>query len=105
MLKLELKKPLEFEWDAGNKTKSFTKHGITNQEAEEIFGNFNIILSDDKHSSIENRFIILGKSDRGKIIFSSFTARNFKIRIISSRLASQKERNTYEKEFKENSQI
>jgi hypothetical protein len=132
----DLPKPLNFEWDKGNKEKSLLKHGITNGEAEEVFLNFNLICADPKHSDIEERFNILGKSDNGKLILSCYTMRNNKskhlptgyftpqedykshsspqqvarysgkvldkIRIISSRPASRKERMTYEKTFKKN---
>ncbi len=102
MLFLELPEPLEFEWDSGNITKSFIKHGITNQEAEQAFVNLNLIQLDPKHSGIEQRFNIIGTSNFGKIIFSAFVIRRNKIRIISSRITSQKERLAYEKTFKEN---
>jgi hypothetical protein len=105
MIVLELKQPIVFEWDKGNQAKSFAKHNITNPEAEEVFLNFNIILEDFQHSSIEQRFIILGKCDNGKMVFSSFTVRVNKVRIISSRLANKKERNLYEEAFKKTSQI
>jgi uncharacterized DUF497 family protein len=98
----DLPQPLNFEWDKGNKEKSLLKHGITNGEAEEIFLNFNLIWADPKHSDIEERFNILGKSDNGKLILSCYTMRNNKIRIISSRPASRKERITHEKTFKKN---
>ena len=105
MVKLELRQPIEFEWDKGNQAKSFVKHRITNPEAEEVFLNFNIILEDLGHSGKEQRFIILGKCDNGKMIFSCFTVRANKVRIISSRLANKKERDLYEKAFKKNAQI
>jgi|SRR3989338_5884988 len=99
----ELPHPLRFEWDMGNKIKSLTKHGVTNQEAEEVFLNFNIIFKDDEHSQREERWLILGRSDKGKNIISSFTVRDSKLRIVTSRVASKKERQIYEKTFKENS--
>ena len=102
---LELPHPITFEWDAGNLTKSLTKHDVTNQEAEEIFFNFNIIFSDSKHSKKEERLLILGRSDNGKFVISSFTVRDSKLRIITSRAASKKERYIYEKTLKENPKI
>lgn len=94
-----------FEWDIGNQNKSLRKHGITNSEAEEAFVNFNLIWPDEKHSGIEERFNILGQSNNSKLILSCYTVRKFKIRIISSRLGSRKERRAYEKAFKENADI
>lgn len=97
MQNLELPQPLQFEWDSGNQNKNLRKHGVTNDEAEEVFINLNLIWADIKHSGIEQRFNILGKSNNGKLIFSCYTLRDNKIRIISSRPASRKERNAYEK--------
>ncbi len=100
---LKLPIPVEFEWDGGNKIKSHIKHGITNQEAEEVFSNFNIVLEDKKHSIKEPRYIILGKSNNNKVIFSSFIVRNRKVRLVSSRSANSKERVNYEETLKKNS--
>ncbi len=93
---IELPEPLIFEWDEGNKIKSLTKHGITNQEAEETFFNFKLIVPDQRHSNTEMRFGMYGQTKKQKTIFIAFTIRAGRIRIISSRLADRKERKIYE---------
>lgn len=87
----------EFEWDKGNIDKSYRKHGITPKEAEEIFLDINLkVQTDIKHSEIEERFIGIGKTFENKILFTIFTFRDNKIRIISARIANKKERSKYE---------
>lgn len=88
----------EFEWDEGNIDKSFIKHGITPKESEELFLDENVLFIEDiKHSQNEKRFIAIGQTSQGKILFAVFTIRNIKIRIISVRYANIKERREYEK--------
>jgi len=95
-----LAKAVGFEWDKGNVEKNITKHGIKNIEAEEIFFNFNIVNYDEKHSINETRYFLLGITNEGKILFVAFTSRVNKIRIISSRIASDKEREIFRREYK-----
>ena len=86
-----------FEWDSGNMLKSVTKHSIYNDEAESCFNDKKALtLADHKHSEVEERFLLYGKSKFGNIIVSSFTIRDGKIRIISSRKANRKEHQLYE---------
>jgi len=86
-----------FDWDKGNITKNYISHNVTFQECEEIFFNRPIFISfDNIHSTNENRFYCLGKTNEGRKLFTVFTIRKNKIRIISSRDMSKKEKNIYE---------
>lgn len=86
-----------FKWDKGNLDKSYQKHGITPNEAEEIFLDENAItVRDIRHSQKETRFIIIGKTTEAKTLFVVFTLRKDKVRIISARPANRKERDKYE---------
>jgi len=97
-VKMELiPKPVKFEWDAGNVDKSYKKHGIKNEEAEEIFLNIPAVLIEGKKCSREERFVLLGKSDKEKLLSVVFTIRDKKIRIISARPMSRKEKGLYAK--------
>lgn len=94
----DLLKITGFEWDQGNIDKSYKKHGITPNEAEEVFLDENIILLEDlEHSKQEARLDAIGKIQNEIILFLSFTIRKNRIRIISSRIANKKERRLYEK--------
>jgi len=100
MYELEILEPILFDWDTGNQAKSLSKHGITNQEAEETFFNFKQVLPDLRHSQAEQRFGMLGKTNIERVLFLSFTIRRQRIRIISARPADKKERTIYEQAFK-----
>lgn len=93
----DLRKIIRFEWDKGNIDKSYKKHGITPNEAEEVFLDEDILLLEDtKHSKQEERFEAIGKIIKGSILFLAFTVRRDRIRIISARTANKKERRRYE---------
>lgn len=93
---------LRFDWDQWNIQKNERKHGISMLEAESIFFDNDFILyKDEIHSDEEkNRWIGYGMSINKKVLMCAFTIRNNKVRIISCRTASKKERVLYEKEKK-----
>lgn len=94
MLKLDEYKV--FEWDKGNIDKSYQKHGVTPNEAEEAFlDDQTLILRDIKHSQREARYLLIGKTTEGKLLFVAFTLRGRTIRIISARKANRKEKSQY----------
>ena len=95
---MELPKFTDFDWDAGNETKNRDKHGVEQIEAEQIFFNTPLLISEDsKHSSDESRYYALGITDKGRLLLIVFTKRSDKIRVISARDMSRKERRNYEK--------
>ena len=100
---IDLRKITGFEWDKGNIDKSYTKHGITPNEAEEVFIDKNVgIERDVKHQEKEERYIAIGETLEQKLLFVVFALRNYIIRVISARRANKKERRLYE-ESKKNS--
>jgi len=85
-----------FDWDAGNLTKNWDRHQVANTECEEVFLNTPLLLADDpKHSVKEARHYALGQTDNGRLLFVAFTVRGARIRVISARPMSGKERRIY----------
>lgn len=85
-----------FDWDEANLNKNWNKHKVSHIECEELFFNEPIIIKPDyTHSHKEFRFIMLGKTDLGRYLFVIFTIRKDKIRVISARDMSRKERRIY----------
>ena len=86
-----------FEWDAANSTKSVEKHGVTCEEAEEVFSVRSFVPLGEQYQPApsEPRFGVLGKTRSGKLLFVVFTLRQDRIRIISARLMNEKERDFY----------
>jgi uncharacterized protein len=67
------------------------------EKCEEVFFNLPLLLqSDDAHSQKEPRYYVLGHTIAGRRLFISFTVREEKIRVISARDMSKKERKIYE---------
>ena len=94
---INLEKPSGFDWDAGNRDKNLHKHGVSSGECEEIFFNLPVLVQDDiPHSNVEPRYLVLGQTNTGRYLFVAFTIRHEKIRVISARDMSKKERNLYE---------
>ncbi|MEA3464140.1 MAG: BrnT family toxin [Patescibacteria group bacterium] len=87
-----------FDWDDGNAEKNWAKHKVTPEECEKIFKNKPLnIFYDQQHSQKENRFVAFGTINNKKLLTVAFIIRNNKIRIISARNQSRKERKIYAK--------
>ena len=92
-----VKKVLSFDWDVGNIGKNL-KHQVEDRESEEVFFDKNkVILNDIFHSQSEERFILLGKTKKARLLYIVFTVRTKKTRIISARDLNKKEVQLYEK--------
>lgn len=90
-------KIIEFDWDKGNIGKN-RKHKVEDKESEEpFFDEGKIIYKDVFHSKKEERFILIGKTKKGRLLYLVFTIRNSKFRIISGRDINKKEIQIYEK--------
>ena len=88
-----------FEWDESNREKNWIAHQVSMGECEEVFFNLPLLLqSDPAHSQTEARNYVLGQTNAGRRLFIAFTVRNNKIRVISARDMSKKERAVYGKE-------
>jgi hypothetical protein len=86
-----------FEWDEGNATKSFQKHGVTCAEAEQVFTERRFVPLGEQFEPLvrEPRFAVLGQASDGRLLFLAFTLRKHAIRVISARPMNEKEREFY----------
>ena|SRR3990167_9130306 len=97
-----LGRSLKFDWDLWNHNKNEIKHGVSQIETESSFTDPNQGVYDDvKHSTEkEKRYVLYGMSVEKRILMVGFTIRHQKIRVITARPASRRERKFYEKEKK-----
>jgi uncharacterized DUF497 family protein len=89
-----------FEWDEGNARKNADKY-VSQNEAEQVFFNEPLLMSPDpRHSLSEQRIHALGRTDDGRLLHITITLRanETRIRVISARDMSRKERSHYEQE-------
>ncbi len=88
---------MQFEWDSEKAEINLKKHGVSFAEAESVWNDyFYADLFDDEHSVEENRFIIVGESVPNRLLIVSYTERANRVRIISARELTPKERRDYE---------
>lgn len=92
-----LSKCTAFDWDEGNFDKNWLKHKVTPFECEQVFFNQPIVAAPDPdHAEKEARFYVLGRTDAARLLFVVFAVRRRKIRVISARDMTRKERGVYE---------
>lgn len=85
-----------FDWDAGNATKNWAKHAVSQPECEQLFFNAPLVLAADPgHSALEERFFALGQTSEDRLLLAVFTLRGPLIRVISARPMSRREREVY----------
>ncbi|WP_413175231.1 BrnT family toxin [Anabaena azotica] len=90
---------LKFEWDENKANLNLKKYSVSFEEASSIFNDpLSISFDDPEHSLGENRYIIIGLSNEGRYLFVAYAERDDKIRLISARLVTPKERRYYERE-------
>ena len=88
---------MEFDWDPMKAALNLQRHGVSFQEAASAFGDpLSITVPDPDHSSTEERSLMVGQSRRGRLLIISHIGRGDRIRIISARQLTRKERKAYE---------
>ena len=92
---------LLFEWDPAKARRNIETHGISFDEASTAFKDtLSVTIHDPLHSYEEDRFVLVGNSHRNRLLVIVHTERRNKIRIISARRATKKERKRYEESSK-----
>lgn len=89
---------IKFEWDDNKAHINIEKHDVTFEEASTVFEDEEAVLFDDpEHSEEEERFLLLGMSNRTKmlIVCHCYRGEDDIIRIISARKATKKEAKQY----------
>ena len=88
---------MEFEWDEDKAAANLSKHGVLFDEAKTVFYDpLYVDFFDPDHSYDEERYIIMGKSRRHRLLIVSYAERGHLIRVISAREATRGEREVYE---------
>jgi uncharacterized DUF497 family protein len=89
-----------FEWDPAKATANRKKHGVSFEEAATAFQDpLARIHSDPDHSGLEPREILVGHSAQQRLLLVAFTARRGRLRLISAREVTRRERRDYEESF------
>ncbi len=87
----------QFEWDARKAAANLAKHGVAFEEAATTYGDKAAIsIPDPVHSIAEQRFVLLGRSAKGRLLVVCYTERPPRTRLISARPPSRREWRQYE---------
>lgn len=88
---------VEFEWDPEKALQNEAKHGVPFKEAATVFGDpLSLDFDDPDHSTEEQRSLLVGQSEQGRLLIVAYAERGQNIRIISAREATRGEREYYE---------
>lgn len=88
---------MTFEWDDNKAETNSSKHGVSFEEAKTVFDDLLYVdFYDPDHSEDEERYLIVGHSNRGRLLIVSYTERGDLIRLISAREVTRSERKAYE---------
>lgn len=93
-----------FEWDDLKAERNLHKHGVTFEESATAFKDeLGRSKRDTVHSVDEDRFVLIGRSEAGRILTVIFVERGDRLRLISAREATPRERRERERRNKEGS--
>ena len=92
-----IKMDIEFDWDPARARENEKKHGISFREGATAFADrLSYTIPDPDHSVGEQRFLLLGLTTNARLVVVSHVERGDRIRLISVRPASSRERMDYE---------
>lgn len=88
---------MKFEWDTDKARSNLMKHVVSFEEATTVFDDpLYVDFFDPDHSDDEERYIMVGQSQQGRLIVVSYTERSSGVRLISARVATRREKDAYE---------
>ena len=95
-LSQRLREAVGFDWDDGNVEKNWTTHAVRFTECEEVFYRAPLVApAPIRRGPGEERFVARGETALGRLLSIIFTFRGDRVRVISARDMSRKERLEY----------
>ena len=88
---------VEYEWDEKKASANLRKHGIDFADAALVLEDEYALTVTDLYSQDEDRFVTTGRDPEGRLLIVVYTWRGERIRLISAREATGRERREYEK--------
>jgi uncharacterized protein len=88
---------MQFEWDENKAERNLSKYKVSFEEAKTVFDDpLYVDFYDPDHSGDEERYLIIGESNQGRLLIVSYTERSDSTRLISAREVTRAERESYE---------
>lgn len=87
---------MRYEWDPDKARRNRRKHGVSFADAVGVFEDDLALTVRDASSHSEDRFITLGSDPLGRLLVVVYAWRDDRIRLISARESTRRERRQYE---------
>ncbi|MGB8013460.1 MAG: BrnT family toxin [Terriglobales bacterium] len=87
---------MKYEWDEAKNRKNLAKHGLSFEDAEEVFAGPCVTFEDDRFAYGEERLITLGRL-AGRLVVIAHAPHDEGTRIISMRKGNRREQKIYQK--------
>ena len=87
---------MNFDFDPSKARANLQKHGVSFAEVEPVFYDDFALTREDRDAMGEARWVTVGISALGRVVTVCWTGRGEHIRLISARIATSTERNSYE---------
>jgi uncharacterized protein len=88
---------MQTEWDPAKAEENLRKHGVNFADAVPALSDPFALSREDIQAEGEQRFVALGMDRLGRILVVAYTYRGARIRLISARRATRRERGEYER--------
>lgn len=86
---------MEVEWDARKAAANLQKHGVDFADAVAVFADeLAVTIPDEGHE--DDRFVTVGTDGLGRLLVVVYVWRGERVRVISAREATRRERRQYE---------
>jgi hypothetical protein len=89
---------MEYEWDPNKAAANLRRHGVDFADAVGVFEDAYALRREDPDARGEQRFVITGMDFLGRVVVVVYTYRGERIRPISARPATRREREYYGRE-------
>ncbi len=87
---------MKYEWHEAKNRKNIAKHGLSFEDAEQVFSGPCVTFEDTRFSYGEDRFVTLGLL-AGRLVVIAHARRDEGTRIISMRKGNRREQEIYKK--------
>jgi uncharacterized DUF497 family protein len=87
---------LDFEWDAAKAESNLKRHGSSFLEASTVFGDPLSLTEEERGPHREARLYTMGRSTNGRLLLVVHVDRDDRIRLISARVPTRRERKLYD---------
>jgi len=86
---------VDIEYDPAKAASNVKKHGVSFEEAATALLDSMALAMEDPYAEGERRWVLIGMSDRARLLTVVYALRDKRIRLISARSSTKRETRTY----------